>query len=119
MVLHLSGDGSFYFGNPSSTYEVAREHNLPIFTVVFENGGWSAVKECTIKVHPDGVSRDTDEFQARLNPSYQFQKVCEAAGGHGEDVSNPDDLPAAIARCVKAVREEGRSALLVAHVRRL
>jgi acetolactate synthase-1/2/3 large subunit len=45
--------------------------------------------------------------------------VCEAAGGHGEDVANPDDLPAAIARCVKAVREEGRSALLVAHVRRL
>jgi acetolactate synthase-1/2/3 large subunit len=119
MVLHMSGDGSFYFGNPSSTYEVAREHKLPIFTVVFENGGWSAVKECTIKVHPDGISRDTDEFQARLNPAYQFQKVCEAAGGHGEDVSNPDDLPAAIARCVKAVREEGRSALLVAHVRRL
>lgn len=119
MVLHMSGDGSFYFGNPSSTYEVAREHNLPIFTVVFENGGWSAVKECTIKVHPDGVSRDTDEFQARLNPAYQFQKVCEAAGGHGENISEPDELPAAIARCVNAVRKEGRSALLVAHVKRL
>ncbi|MEC9342050.1 MAG: thiamine pyrophosphate-requiring protein [Pseudomonadota bacterium] len=118
MVLHLSGDGSFYFGNPSSTYEVAREHNLPIFTVVFENGGWSAVKECTIKVHPDGVSKDTDEFQARLNPAYQFEKVVEAAGGHGEDVSDPADLPAAIARCVEAVRA-GRSALLVAHVSRL
>lgn len=118
MVLHLSGDGSFYFGNPSSTYEVAREHNLPIFTVVFENGGWSAVKECTIKVHPDGVSRETDEFQARLNPTYKFQMVVEAAGGHGEDVADPADLPAAIERCVKAVKG-GRSACLVAHVRRL
>ncbi|HAC33761.1 MAG TPA: thiamine pyrophosphate-requiring protein [Gammaproteobacteria bacterium] len=118
MVLHLSGDGSFYFGNPSSTYEVAREHGLPIFTVVFENGGWSAVKECTIKVHPDGISRDTDEFQARLNPSYQFEKLVEAAGGHGEDVVNPDDLPAAIGRCVEAVKS-GRSAILVAHVSRL
>ncbi len=118
MVMHLSGDGSFYLGNPSSTYEVAREHGLPIFTVIFENGGWSAVKECTIKVHPDGVSRETDEFQARLNPSYQFEKVVEAAGGHGEDVIEPDDLPAAIARCVEAVKG-GRSAVLVAHVKRL
>ena len=119
MVLHMTGDGSFYFMNPTAVYEVSKEHNLPIFTVVFENGGWSAVKQCTIKVHPDGVSRDTDEFQARLNPTYQFQKVCEAAGGHGEDVSNPDDLADAIARCVKAVREEGRPAILVAHVSRL
>ena len=118
MVMHLSGDGSFYFGNPSSTYEVAREHGLPIFTVVFENGGWSAVKECTKLVHPDGVSKDTNEFQARLNPSYQFEKLVEAAGGHGEDVINPDDLPAAIARCVEAVKG-GRSAILVAHVTRL
>lgn len=119
MVLHLTGDGSFYFMNPTAVYEVSREHQLPIFTVVFENGGWSAVKECTIKVHPDGVSRDTDEFQARLNPSFQFQKVVEAAGGHGEDVADPDDLPAAIARCVKAVKEQGRPACLVAHVKRL
>ena len=119
MVLHMTGDGSFYFMNPTAVYEVSREHKLPIFTVVFENGGWSAVKECTIKVHPDGVSRDTDEFQARLNPGYQFHKVIEAAGGHGEEVSDPDELPAAIARCIKAVRDEGRAACLVAHVKRL
>ncbi len=69
--------------------------------------------------HQGPPGRRVARFQARLNPAYQFQKVCEAAGGHGEDVINPDDLPAAIARCVKAVREEGRSALLVAHVKRL
>lgn len=118
-VLHMTGDGSFYFMNPSAVFEVSREYNLPIFTVVFENGGWSAVKECTIKTHPDGVARETDEFQARLNPTYRFQMVAEAAGAHGEEVADPKALPAAIARCVKAVREEGRPACLVAHVRRL
>lgn len=118
LVMHLTGDGSFYFSNPSAVYSVAAEHDLPIFTVVFENGGWSAVKQCTAKVHPDGVSRDTDEYQARLNPNYQFQKVCEAAGGYGEEVADPADLDGAIDRCLAAVRD-GRPACLVAHVERL
>lgn len=118
MVMHLSGDGSFYFGNMSAVYSVSQEHNLPIFTVVFENGGWSAVKACTQKVHPDGVSDKNNKFQALLNPKYEFEKVCEAAGGHGENIANPDDVPAAIQRCVEAVKS-GRSACLTVHVTRL
>ena len=43
-----------------------------------------------------------------------FSKVAEAAGGYGEEVSDPDDVPAAIQRCLKEVRG-GRSAIL--HVR--
>lgn len=118
LVMHLSGDGSFYFGTMSAVYSVAQEHGLPIFTVVFENGGWSAVKVCTQKVHPDGVSSNMNRFQALLNPKYQFEKVCEAAGGHGENIAKPEDLPAAIQRCVAAVKA-GRSACLTVHVTRL
>jgi hypothetical protein len=44
----------------------------------------------------------------------EFSKICEAAGGYGERVTEPDAVPAAIQRCLKEVRG-GRSALM--HVR--
>jgi acetolactate synthase-1/2/3 large subunit len=40
-----------------------------------------------------------------------FSKIVEAAGGYGERIADPDDVPAAIDRCLKEVRN-GRSALL-------
>jgi acetolactate synthase-1/2/3 large subunit len=43
-----------------------------------------------------------------------FTKVAEAFGAYGEELSDPADVPAAIARCLKEVRG-GRTALL--HVR--
>ena len=47
-----------------------------------------------------------------------FTKVAEAFGAYGEEVSNPADVPAAIARCLKEVRA-GRSALLHARVTKM
>src|SRR5512134_1587740 len=36
IVAQVVGDGSFYFGNPSSTYAVAHQYRLPIFTIVLD-----------------------------------------------------------------------------------
>jgi acetolactate synthase I/II/III large subunit len=113
-VLQMVGDGGFYFGNPSSVYAVSKQYRLPIFTVLFDNSGWSAVKEATLRVYPEGEAKASNEFQALLAPDVEFVKICEAAGGYGEMADDPDTLPAAIQRCLKEVRG-GRSALL--HVR--
>src|SRR6266705_1927549 len=113
-VVQMVGDGGFYFGNPSSVYAVSKQYKLPIFTVLFDNSGWSAVKEATLRVYPEGEAKATNEFNALLAPDIEFAKVCEAAGGYGERVIDPDAAPAAIRRCLKEVRG-GRSALM--HVR--
>ena len=113
-VVQMVGDGGFYFGNPSSAYAVSKQYKLPILTVLFDNSGWSAVKEATLRVYPQGEAKATNEFNALLAPDVEFAKICEAAGGYGERVSEPDAVPAAIQRCLKEVRG-GRSAL--AHVR--
>jgi len=110
-VVQVVGDGSFYFGNPSSTYAVSRQYRLPIFTVVLDNAGWSAVKEATLRMYPDGESKSIEEFQARLAPGVEFARVCEAAGGYGETLIDPDAAPAAIRRCLAEVRG-GRPAVL-------
>lgn len=115
MVVQIVGDGAYYFGNPSSTYAVSRQYQLPIFTVVLDNSGWSAVKEATLRMYPDGTAKSMEEFGARLAPDMDFAGICKAAGGYGETLTDPADTPAAIQRCLAAVRG-GRSAVLHAKI---
>jgi acetolactate synthase I/II/III large subunit len=114
-VVQLTGDGSFYLGNPSSVYAVSRQYRLPIFTVVLDNAGWAAVKDSTLRMYPEGASKALGEFAARLAPDVDFAKICEAAGGYGERLTDPDATPAAIQRCLAAVRG-GRPAVLHAKI---
>ncbi len=118
MMVQVVGDGSFYFGNPSSVFSAAQHYKLPILIVVTDNTGWGAVKASTLRVFPKGEAVAADEFQSKLLPDVDFSKIAEAFGAYGEKVGNPDDVPAALARCVKEVRD-GRTAILHARVTRL
>jgi acetolactate synthase-1/2/3 large subunit len=114
MCVQVVGDGGFYFGGPSSVFSVAQQYKLPILVILLDNTGWSAVKESTLRVFPQGEAKATDKFQAGLMPNAEFNKIGEAFGAYGEKVVNPDDVPAALERAVKEVRG-GRAAML--HVR--
>jgi len=113
-VIHFVGDGSFYFSNPSSVYAVASQYGLPILTVLLDNGGWSAVKESTLRMYPQGQAKGTNQFASDLGYPTDFAAIAEAAGAHGERLVDPAHVEAAIARCLAAL-DAGRSALL--HVR--
>jgi acetolactate synthase-1/2/3 large subunit len=118
MMVQVVGDGSFYFGNPSSVFSASQQYKLPILIIVTDNTGWSAVKESTLRVFPGGEAKASDEFQATLMPDADFSKIAEAFGAYGEKISEPNDVPDALARCVKQVRN-GRTAILHARVTRL
>ena len=113
-VVHFVGDGSFYFSNPSSVYAVAHQYDLPILTVLLDNGGWSAVKESTLRMYPQGEAKSTNQFASDLGYGTDFAAIAEAAGAHGERLVDPSQTMAAIARCLAAL-DAGQSALL--HVR--
>jgi acetolactate synthase-1/2/3 large subunit len=113
-VIHFVGDGSFYFSNPSSVYAVANQYGLPILTVLLDNGGWSAVKESTLRMYPQGEAKSTNQFASDLGYATDFAAIAEAAGAHGERLVDPEQVEAAIERCLAAL-DAGRSALL--HVR--
>ena len=117
LMVQIAGDGSFYFNNPCSVFAVSQQYKLPILSVVLDNSGWSAVKQSTLRVFPDGEANTASEFEAELT-KVEFTKVAEAFGAYVEKVSDPADVPAAIARCAKEVRG-GRTALLHACVTRL
>jgi acetolactate synthase I/II/III large subunit len=122
-ILQVIGDGGFHFSSPDSVYAVAQQYQLPILTVVLDNGGWQAVKSAVQRVYPNGVAAETDQFQSRLMSGRQgeqrdFSAVARAFGAHGECVTEPDDLAAAIDRCLAAL-DEGKAAVLHVHITRL
>jgi len=111
-VVHVVGDGGFHFSTPTSVYATAQRYNLPIFTVVLDNGGWQAVKEAVLRVYPEGEAAQANEFQARLQGTERhFEQVAQAFGAYGECVTDPADVPDAIARCLQALHD-GRAAVL-------
>ncbi|MES1149662.1 MAG: thiamine pyrophosphate-dependent enzyme, partial [Bradyrhizobium guangdongense] len=65
-VVQVVGDGAFHFSSPDSVYATAQQYQLPIFTVVLDNGGWQAVKASVQRVYPDGVAQRMNSFQSQL-----------------------------------------------------
>jgi acetolactate synthase I/II/III large subunit len=115
LMVQICGDGGFYFGNPTSVLAIEQQYKLPILQIVLDNSGWNAVKQSTLRVFPEGEAKTANEFEAELAPQVHFSKVAEAFGAYAEEVSDPAEVPAALARCVKEVRG-GRAALLHARV---
>jgi len=119
-IVQVIGDGGFHFSSPDSVYAVAQQYQLPIFTMVLDNGGWQAVKSAVQRVYPKGVAAETDQFQSRLMSGRQgerrdFSQVAEAFGAYGERVTEPDALADAIDRCLAAL-DDGKAAVLHVHV---
>jgi len=122
-IVQVIGDGGFHFSSPDSVYAVAQQYRLPVLTVVVDNGGWQAVKSAVQRVYPKGIAAETDQFQSRLTSGRQgeqrdFSAVARAFGAYGECVTEPDDLAAAIDRCLAAL-DDGNAAVLHVHVTRL
>src|SRR5205085_6106234 len=91
-LVQVIGDGGFHFSSPDSVYAVAQQYQIPILTVVLDNGGWQAVKSAVQRVYPNGVAAERNEFQSRLISGRQgerrdFSDVAKAFGAYGECVA--------------------------------
>ena len=104
-VVAVMGDGSYLFGAPAATHWVARKMDLPVLFLVWNNAKWGAVEGATRMVYPHGWAVRTGSFPfSDLSPSLDYELLCQAAGGHGERVEDPAELPAALEREVAMLR---------------
>lgn len=112
-VIAVLGDGAFLFANPVSVHHAAALHELPVLFVVMNNAMWGAVHHFTRAMYPEGAAaRSNRQVFTHLDKLPAFEDVARAGGGYGERVERPEDLPGAIARALKVMREEKRHALL-------
>jgi acetolactate synthase-1/2/3 large subunit len=112
-VICTVGDGAYIFGAPTAAHFVSRASDLPVLFVVFNNRAWNAVKRSVRSHAPQGWSARTGLMPlSDLDPSPDYELICQASGGHGERVDDPAALPGALQRALRAVRQERRQALL-------
>src|SRR6266542_2020288 len=112
-VVAVLGDGSYLFANPVAVHHASTLHRLPVLFVVVNNAMWGAVRRATLGMYPKGeASRSNRPPFIDLDELPAFEQVCAAAGGYGERVEDPAELPAALERALHAVNVEKRQALL-------
>ena len=113
LVIATVGDGAHLFGNPVACHHAARIHDLPVVIVVFNNAMWNAVRRSTLTMYPDGAAACSNKPPLmHLDALPAFEQVCAAAGGYGERVEDPAELPAALARAIAVATQERRQVLL-------
>jgi acetolactate synthase-1/2/3 large subunit len=112
-VIATVGDGCYLFGVPSACHAVSAQYQLPILIVVNNNQRYEAVRRGTRALHPDGWAASTNNYPlSDVAPTACYEKICEAFGGYGERVEDPDQVKPALDRALDVVENEKRQALL-------
>lgn len=90
-VIVLNGDGSFALNGME--FDTAARFNLPIVTVIGNDGQWGEIRLPQI-----ALMGEERAVATQLAPNTQYEKIADAFGGYGECVTNPNDIVPAIQR---------------------
>jgi len=107
MVVSLIGDGGFIFGCPVATLWSAVAYHAPFLSVIFNNHSYAAFKELLPMFCEEDFTDSDLGFEVGLhikNPP-DFAAIARACSAFGETVEGPSDLPAALERAIRAVRD--------------
>jgi acetolactate synthase-1/2/3 large subunit len=117
LVVSICGDGSFMFSQPSVVHWMARRYDAPFLQVVLNNGGWRAPRQAVISVHPHGIAAKSPDIDIDFPQPPDYGGIAAAAGGaHAEVVKSAAQVDGALSRALRAIREEGRAAVIDAWV---
>ena len=112
-VIAAEGDGAYMFSAPTACHFTAQKYRIPFLTVIYNNQAWNASINAARGLYPEGVAQKTRNFPGcDLSPSPQFELTAQACGAYAERVEEPDEVPRALERALKVVKEERRQALL-------
>lgn len=88
-VVLMQGDGAFGFSGME--WDTLVRHNVPVVSVIGNNGIWALEKHPMEALYGYSVV-------AELRPGTRYDEVVRALGGHGELVSSPVELRPALQR---------------------
>ena len=112
-VIAAEGDGAYMFSAPTACHFTAQKYRIPFLGVIFNNQAWNASINAARGLYPEGVAQKMRNFPGcDLSPSPQFEMTAQACGAYAERVEEPDEIPRALQRALKVVKEERRQALL-------
>lgn len=107
------GDGSYMFANPVACHQIAEALELPVLTIIKNNGMWNAVRRSVVSAYPEGAAAKANLMPlTSLEPSPDYTQVAMASRAYTERVEHGDALPAALQRALNVIRKERRQAVL-------
>ena len=109
----VMGDGSYMFANPTACHQIAEALSLPVLIIIVNNEEWGAVRASVTGLYPNGFASRANQMPlTALKPSPTFTRTAEASRCWSRRVTDPADLPGAIASALNVVRFQKRPALL-------
>jgi acetolactate synthase-1/2/3 large subunit len=112
-VIACIGDGSYIFANPVACHQTAAALELPILTVILNNGIWNAVRRATLSMYPNGKAAGANVMPLTfLGPAPDYRAIAAAHGAFAQRVEDGEALPDAIRRALDITRRERRQAVL-------
>jgi acetolactate synthase-1/2/3 large subunit len=112
-VIAVTGDGFYMFGTPIHALWAAKHYKAPFMAVVYQNRSYSTG---TLRINSvygkDSYTSKADYDGGYFDPPIDFAKEAEAAGAYGENVTDSAQVEGALRRGLKAIREEGRPAVI-------
>jgi len=101
LSVNVMGDAAF--GMVGMDFETAVRNQIPVLTVVLNNGRLGAYDRL--------LPVSSERYRLRFMPGNRYGQVAEALGGYTERVERPEEIQPALRRCVQEVGL-GRAALL-------
>ncbi|MBD3677792.1 MAG: thiamine pyrophosphate-requiring protein [Rhodobacteraceae bacterium] len=113
LTIACIGDGSYIFANPVACHQIADALNLPLLTIIKNNGMWNAVRRSVVNGYPDGAAARLNTMPlTSLEPAPDYLAVAGASGAWTTRVEHGRDLPEALERAIQVIRTERRQALI-------
>ena len=112
IVVCVIGDGAFNYNPIPACLGLAQQYDVPILVVICNNQGYVSQEWNLYKYFPSGYAlRDNNPYGRVIEPTPDYAAMAPAFGAHGECVTDPGKLEAAIQRAIAAI-EQGQLALL-------
>lgn len=110
-VVSVIGDGSFMYNPVAQSLALSRHEELPVMIVIFNNGGYSAMRKEHHAFYPDGVAAAANSSHGHRITEFDYAELARPFGFHGRRVEKTAELAPALEEGLAAV-EEGRTSVL-------
>ncbi|OGT83200.1 MAG: hypothetical protein A3H91_17600 [Gammaproteobacteria bacterium RIFCSPLOWO2_02_FULL_61_13] len=110
-VVALMGDGAFLYNPVTQSLGYSMRDGLPILIVVFNNGGYKAMKNNQLTYYPDGAGRRHGIFPGETIGGPDYATLGQPFGCWGRRVDDPNELVDALREAHRATLE-GKTAIL-------
>jgi acetolactate synthase-1/2/3 large subunit len=110
-VVSVIGDGSFMYNPVTQSLALSKHKDIPIMIVVFNNGGYSAMRKEHHSYYPEGVAAAANMSVGHEITELDYAELAKPFGFYGRRVEALVDLPDALNEAYAATLE-GRSAIV-------